>query len=138
MRTFTFTDEKSNKFWNIDLKGKSFTVQFGRIGTAGQTQTKDFPDEARARKEHDKLVAEKLAKGYEETTPAAAPQPASLGEALEAELAANPDDLATHMAYADYLQEQGDPRGEFIRVQLALEDPAKPPAERTKLQQQEQ
>ncbi len=43
-------------------------------------------------------------------------------EELEAHLVANPDDVAAHAAYADYLIEQGDPRGEFIRVQLALED----------------
>jgi hypothetical protein len=42
------------------------------------------------------------------------------------------------MAYADYLHEQGDPRGEFIQVQLALEDPGKPAAERKKLQKREQ
>jgi hypothetical protein len=35
------------------------------------------------------------------------------------------------------LQEQGDPRGEFIQVQLALEDPARSPVERKKLQQRE-
>jgi hypothetical protein len=38
------------------------------------------------------------------------------------------------MAYADYLSEQGDPRGEFVRVQLALEDESKPAVERKKLQ----
>jgi uncharacterized protein (TIGR02996 family) len=57
--------------------------------------------------------------------------------ALEAALAENPDDLATHMAYADHLAEQGDPRGEFIQVQLALEDPTRKAAERKKLQQRE-
>jgi uncharacterized protein (TIGR02996 family) len=40
---------------------------------------------------------------------------------LEAALAADPDDGAAHAAYADLLIEEGDPRGEFIRVQLALE-----------------
>ena len=45
-----------------------------------------------------------------------------LRAALEDALAANPDDLATHMAYADFLVEQGDPHGELIQVQLALED----------------
>ena len=44
-----------------------------------------------------------------------------LRSALESALVADPDDLATHMAYADYLSDQGDPRGEFIRVQLARE-----------------
>jgi uncharacterized protein (TIGR02996 family) len=138
MRTFTYTDEKSHKFWNIELKGKSFTVTYGRQGTTGQTQIKDFTDEARARKEHDKLVTEKLAKGYTETTPAAAAAPKSLREALEVELVSHPDDLASHMAYADYLLEQGDPLGELIRIQLALEDQTKLPAERKKLLAQEQ
>jgi uncharacterized protein (TIGR02996 family) len=137
MRTFTFSDATSHKFWDIDLKGKSFTVTFGRIGTAGQTQLKTFPDEGKARKEHDKLIAEKTRKGYRETTPSAKPAAMSLRESLEEAIVENPDDLASHMAYADYLTEQGDPRGDFIRVQLALEDERKPPAEREKLRQQE-
>jgi uncharacterized protein (TIGR02996 family) len=60
---------------------------------------------------------------------------------LEAELADHPDDLATHMAHADRLQEMSDPsmiaRGEFIRVQLRLEDEKISPAERKKLQGRE-
>jgi uncharacterized protein (TIGR02996 family) len=58
----------------------------------------------------------------------------SLRDALESALVENPDDLATHCAYADYLQEQGDPRGEFIQLQLALEDPQRSEAERRQLQ----
>src|SRR5205823_1837359 len=100
MRTFTFSDASAHKFWNIDLAGKSFTVQFGRIGSAGQTQVKTFPDEDKARKEHDKLIAEKLKKGYQETTPASTPAPASLRETLEQALVEDPDDLASHMAHA--------------------------------------
>jgi uncharacterized protein (TIGR02996 family) len=60
-----------------------------------------------------------------------------LQQALEGALFANPDDLASHMAYADYLSERGDPRGEFIQVQLALEDQGRPAAEREKLRQRE-
>jgi uncharacterized protein (TIGR02996 family) len=135
MRTFTYSDVKSHKFWNIELQGNSFTVTYGRQGTAGQTQTKTFPSAAAAQKEHDKLIKEKLAKGYVEK-PSAKPK-TSLREALEDALIANPDDLAAHMAYADYLQEQGDPRGEFIQVQLALEDESKSTAERKELQKRE-
>jgi uncharacterized protein (TIGR02996 family) len=58
----------------------------------------------------------------------------SLRDALESALVGNPDDLATHYAYADFLQEQGDPRGEFIQLQIALEDPQRSEAERRKLQ----
>lgn len=64
--------------------------------------------------------------------------PRSLRQVLEAALVKNPDDLATHAAYADHLTEQGDPRGEFIQVQLALEDASVPAPARKKLQQREQ
>src|SRR5262249_45332445 len=137
MRTFVFTDARSNKFWNIELQGSGFTVTFGKVGSKGQTQTKDFADVPSARKAHDKLVAEKLAKGYVETTPRAAPTSSPLQQSLEAALVEDPDDLAAHSAYADYLQEQGDPRGEFIQVQLALEDPNRPARERTQLRKRE-
>jgi uncharacterized protein (TIGR02996 family) len=140
VRTFTLREGASDKFWNIELQGRSFTVHFGRQGTKGQTQTKSFPNAGAAQREHDKLIKQKLAKGYTETTPAAAPAaPAStpLRAALEAAIVADPDDRAAHMAYADHLQEQGDPRGEFIQVQLALEDEERSPRERKQLQARE-
>jgi predicted DNA-binding WGR domain protein len=65
-REFQFQDGSSDKFWVIDLKGKSFTVQFGRTGTAGQTQTKAFSSAAEAEKACEKLIAEKVNKGYQE------------------------------------------------------------------------
>jgi uncharacterized protein (TIGR02996 family) len=138
MRTFVLTDATSNKFWHITLVGSQFTVNYGRVGTTGQTQTKSFGNAIEAQKEHDKLIAQKLKKGYVETTPAsaAAPPPAER-VALESALAAHPDELAAHSAYADYLVEAGDPRGEFIQVQLALEDPTRTKAQRAALQKRE-
>ena len=47
-------------------------------------------------------------------------------EALEAALVATPDDTALHSAYADYLIDENDPRGEYIRLQLAAEDRNQP------------
>jgi uncharacterized protein (TIGR02996 family) len=132
MRTFVYTDDSSDKFWNIDLQGTRFYVTFGKTGTKGQTQLKEFPDADKARKAYDKLIAEKIGKGYVETTPVS-----PVGRSLEEALAENPDDLAAHHAYADYLQEQGDPRGEFIAVQLALEEPGRSAAERKQLQTRE-
>jgi uncharacterized protein (TIGR02996 family) len=83
MRMFEYRDAKSAKFWSIDLQGKGFTVRFGKIGTTGQTQDKEFADEAQARKEHDKLVVEKVKKGYVEVgaRPAPAPAPATTSAA---------------------------------------------------------
>jgi uncharacterized protein (TIGR02996 family) len=57
-------------------------------------------------------------------------------EGFEAHLREEPDDLATWSAYADYLTEQGDPRGEFMAVQIALERET-PPAERIRLKKRE-
>jgi uncharacterized protein (TIGR02996 family) len=58
-------------------------------------------------------------------------------DALEAALAANPDDAALHAAYADFLLEAGDPRGEYIRLQLELEKPDLPPTMRADLWQRQ-
>ncbi|HJZ55082.1 MAG TPA: TIGR02996 domain-containing protein [Gemmataceae bacterium] len=58
-------------------------------------------------------------------------------EAFEKALRENPDDLTGWSAYADYLTEQGDPRGEFIAVQLALEDETRSKEERDELKRRE-
>ena len=73
-REFHFQDGSSRKFWAIEVEGPRFTVQFGRLGAAGQTQTKEFADDAAARAAADKLIAEKTKKGYAEVT-ATAPHP---------------------------------------------------------------
>jgi uncharacterized protein (TIGR02996 family) len=137
-RTFEFVEGTSSKFWAIEVNGARTLVSFGKIGTKGQTKVKDFADEAAARRECDKLIKEKLGKGYKETTPTVAVAgPDSLRQALEQALVENPDELANHAAYADYLQEQGDVRGEFIGVQLALEDQKLKRPERTRLERRE-
>jgi uncharacterized protein (TIGR02996 family) len=61
----------------------------------------------------------------------------SNAEAFESALLENPDDLAGWCAYADWLVEQGDPRGEFMQVQIALEDTPRPQPEREALQKRE-
>ena len=40
---------------------------------------------------------------------------------LEAQIAAAPDDAGLYAVYADWLTERGDPRGELITIELALE-----------------
>lgn len=65
-REFHFISGASSKFWAIESHGDSFTVTFGKIGTAGTSQTKAFADAAAAGKAYDKLVLEKTSKGYVE------------------------------------------------------------------------
>jgi uncharacterized protein (TIGR02996 family) len=142
MRTFEYSEGTAEKFWNIEVRDNTYYVTFGKIGSKGQMQRKQFPDQAQAQAAADKLVEQKLAEGFRETTAGAAPPPAaaapSLAEALEAAIIEHPEEAANYAAYADHLQEQGDPRGEFIQVQLALEDPSRKAAQRKKLQKREQ
>lgn len=66
VRTFELTEGGSKKFWEITVNGASFTVRFGRIGTAGQTQEKICGSEAEAKAAADELAQSKLRKGYRE------------------------------------------------------------------------
>lgn len=76
MRRFEFSMGGSDKFWEVELNGSQLTVRFGRMGTNGQTQTKDFPTDAAAEKEYNKLIADKLKKGYVELPASGGPVPA--------------------------------------------------------------
>ncbi len=138
MRRFTYSDAKSHKFWEIEVTDNSFTATYGKIGTAGQSTTKTFADAKKAQAEADKLIKEKTGKGYREEggSPAGGSAP-SPGTVLEAAILGDPTNRAAHAAYADWLTEQGDPRGEFIQIQLALEDESLSPDQRKSLKTKE-
>ena len=57
----------------------------------------------------------------------------STREGLERALVERPEDLVLHSAYADLLMEEGDPRGEYIQIRLALEDRTLPAEEARRL-----
>jgi len=65
MPRYEFVQGKSQKFWEITLEGKAFTTCWGRLGTEGQSATKTFPNAAKAKMKYDKLVVEKVKKGYQ-------------------------------------------------------------------------
>ena len=66
MRRFEFSDSTSNKFWEVDVKGETLNVTFGKIGTKGQSKPKDFATPEKANTEMEKLIKEKTGKGYVE------------------------------------------------------------------------
>jgi predicted DNA-binding WGR domain protein len=66
MRRFEMKKGSSNKFWEVSVDGRKLSVHFGRIGSTGQLQAKELPSATTAKAEHDRLVAEKLKKGYRE------------------------------------------------------------------------
>jgi len=77
MRRFEFSEGASNKFWEIERDGSDLVIRWGRIGTQGQSQTKNFADAAKATSALDKLVSEKTGKGYVEAAAGGAAMPAA-------------------------------------------------------------
>lgn len=65
-RYFTFKDDNSDKFWAVQVQNNKMTVVFGKTGTAGSAQTKEFETQEAAEKEANKLIKEKSRKGYVE------------------------------------------------------------------------
>jgi DNA ligase-1 len=65
-RHFEFAEGGSAKFWEVTVQDTQVTVRFGRIGAAGQTQTKQFGDSESAERHAEKLIGEKTRKGYVE------------------------------------------------------------------------
>jgi len=65
-RYFEFQDKSSSKFWEITVTGKTVTVHYGKIGTAGQNTIKELPTPAEANTHAEKVIGEKIKKGYKE------------------------------------------------------------------------
>ena len=63
-RRFEFIDGSSAKFYEVAVSGNEVSVTFGRIGTGGQTQTKQFANPIEAQQHAEKQIAQKLRKGY--------------------------------------------------------------------------
>jgi predicted DNA-binding WGR domain protein len=61
-----FEEGNSSKFWRARVDGKTLYVNYGKIGSNGQTQVKDFASPDVATREYDKLVHEKRKKGYQD------------------------------------------------------------------------
>lgn len=59
-----FEEGTSSKFWRARVEGKTLYVNYGKIGSNGQTQVKQLGDPDAAEAEYEKLVREKRKKGY--------------------------------------------------------------------------
>jgi uncharacterized protein (TIGR02996 family) len=140
MRYFLLTGgEEERSWWTIGTNGYNrIVVCTAHDSSPGQVETiRCTRDDVQQRV--DQFIADKRAAGYaEDKTPWHGGFESPLRQSLEDAIAEDPDDLASHMAYADHLVELGDPRGELIQVQLALEDEKLSAAKRKKLQAREE
>jgi predicted DNA-binding WGR domain protein len=73
-REFSHQDDKSNKFWTIELVGNACVTSHGRIGAKARETRNEYADETVARREFEKLIASKLKKGYVEGALESVPQ----------------------------------------------------------------
>ena len=66
---FEFKDKAANsfKFWQIELKGKKVTIQYGRIGISNTaSMIREFSTPEEAKKYSETVIREKTNKGYKE------------------------------------------------------------------------
>ncbi len=69
MKTYLeYQDEKSHKFWEIQVNDNSHIVRYGKIGSDGRTSTKTFDSEEKAKTDAERLIKSKIKKGYTEIT----------------------------------------------------------------------
>ncbi len=122
--------ETDTKFWEIELAGSKYTQKWGKTGGSVSMNSKDCGSPGAAKKAFDKAIAKKQSEGFAlvggkakkgkaepaqaKAAPAGKPNPA-----LEKAILANPDDADAYLVLADWLQGQGDPRGELIALQQA-------------------
>lgn len=145
LRRFELKDDKSYKFWAIELDDKSHTVTYGRIGTKGKSMRKEFASSGDAKASYEILIQQKVKKGYKELikktkvrkSPDEIRRERQQHEPFEKAIIESPDDSGAYAVYSDWLTDREDPRGEFIRIQLELEDPKLSFRRRIDLEQQE-
>lgn len=75
MRTFVNQEGSSNKFWTVEQTGTAYTATWGKIGTRGRELTKSFASDDACQNEVEKLIREKLSKGYVEVADVTKLQP---------------------------------------------------------------
>ncbi|NUO48079.1 MAG: TIGR02996 domain-containing protein [Polyangiaceae bacterium] len=142
MARYELPDGKSGKFFEITLEGNRVVTVTGIAGAysfksdgktiygsdSGRKGGRTYKDADAAQKAYDKAVAAKRAEGYKRVD-----RPDDVVEvttdalrdaALEAMIAgASPGDAGPYLVYADWLEHRGDPRGEFIALQHAKQQP---------------
>lgn len=108
---------RSPRFYEVDTEGSILVTRHGRIGTDGKATYKDLGTPEKAEKEAAKRIADKTKGGYTCVSRTTSDFEEATNPDLEASILEDPDDLAGYLVYADWLQAEGDPRGELITGQ---------------------
>ncbi len=82
MRRFELIQGNQAKFWEVARRGATLTVSSGKIGGTPQTRTKQLLDYMAAEQEFDRLIRDKLRRGYVEVHDATVPAPPPTDRAI--------------------------------------------------------
>ncbi|MBX2802632.1 MAG: WGR domain-containing protein [Myxococcales bacterium] len=75
LRRFEFVQGNQAKFWEVTRRGATLTVRSGRIGgSSKEARTKQLDDYMAAEREFDRLIRDKLRRGYVEVAQASEPE----------------------------------------------------------------
>jgi len=117
---------KDSAIWTIAQTGSTITTSLDGVDTVEQ-----LPSEAVAHKRFDILVGKQTRDGWKRIQeaapkPSSRPTPAIVVEEarnheIEAMILADPRNRSGYQIYADWLEQQGDPRGPLIALMLAVE-----------------
>jgi predicted DNA-binding WGR domain protein len=75
VRRFEYIQGNQAKFWEVSRKGAVLTVSSGKIGGSSKTRTKQLGDFMAAEQEFDRLIRDKIRRGYVEVEEASEPEP---------------------------------------------------------------
>lgn len=124
VRLFHMSDEKSDNFWEVSLDGTRLTTRWGRIGNTGQTKTKELDSNLHVDKECQKLVRQKLKKGYVEVPSAVSAQTTPSGDDFPLEDSVSEAKTSSEswecVFYRGPLNSEGE-RDECLQVQTPFE-----------------
>ncbi len=125
MARFELDDGCMQRFWEVSLDGEVLTFQYGDLGSDGRTRTKRCRSERAAKAAYDDAVRAMLQQGYRRVVALpdlAEPDQRDASAPMWDRLEENPDDPVALAVHADWLQSNGDVRGEVLALELAGRD----------------
>lgn len=103
-------------FWEVVVKGDRLYTRSGKRHADGRAQTdKRFASPAAARAEAEKRIARKRRNGFRAVEHVVGEH--ARNPDIEAMILEEPDEFGSYLVYSDWLQSQGDPRGELIMLE---------------------
>lgn len=134
--SLVYSDNRSNKFWRARIDDSTMYVNYGRVGTDGQTQVKEFNSASAAEAALEKQAGSKRKKGYAddgnasaESAPAAPVAPPTEAQSVHLTLEQGGRKIALELAYdgqsvrtsVDETYDSADAAAAaFVRIQQAL------------------